>query len=96
MFARKVTVRMRPDSRYVAERIAARWQQAVATLPTFISVSFFLDDEAGMYGYYSLWTTREAAETVRNEIGEQVLDATHEFALDEPLVAVYQTWEPPN
>ena len=96
MFARMVTVRMRPDSRYVAERLAARWQQAVTTLPTFVSVSFFFDDIGGVYGYYSVWTTREAAETVRNEIGEQVADATREFAIGKPVVAIYQTYEPPS
>ena len=95
MFARMVTVRMRPNSRYVGERLAMRWHQGVATLPDFVSVSFFLDDAAGVYGYYSVWKSREAAERVRDEIGEQVADATREFSRGEPEVAIYEVYEPP-
>ena len=91
-----VTVRMRPDSRYVAERLAARWQQAVTTLPTFVSVSFFFDDIGGVYGYYSVWNTREDAENVTEEIGDQVAKAVAEVSTGENEVRVYYVYQPPS
>lgn len=96
MFARMLTVRMRPGSRHVAERLATRWNQGVATLPEFVSVSFFLDDDAGMYGYFSVWESREAAESVIDEIGEQLPDALAEHAAEPPRVDIYEVFEPPR
>jgi len=95
MFARLVKVRMRPGSRYLAERLAGRWTAGVATLPGFVSVSFFLDDELGEYGYYSVWQTRAAAHDVIDEMGEQVADALAEVALGETEVRIYGVYTPP-
>ena len=95
MFARLVTVQMRPGSRYVAERLAGRWQAGVATLPGFVSVSFFLDDETGEYGYYSLWQTREEAEQVIDEIGDQVVEALAEVETGPRALRIYEVYEPP-
>ena len=95
MFARLVTVHMRPGSRYVAERLAGRWQAGVAMLPGFVSVSFFLDDEAGEYGYFSLWRTREDAETVIDEMGDQVDNALAEMETGPRSLRIYEVYEPP-
>jgi len=96
MFARLVTVHMRPGSRYLAERLAGRWTAGAALLPGFVSVSFFMDDERGEYGYYSVWNTREDAENVTEEIGDQVAKAVAEVSTGENEVRVYYVYQPPS
>ena len=96
MFARMMFVRLRPGSRYQGEKLAARWQAGVATLPGFVSVSFFGDEERGEYGYFSLWETREDAERVPRDLGEPVSAALAELAVAKPEVRIYGVYQPPG
>ena len=95
MFARVLTVKMRPGMRYAGEKLAQRWHAGVATLPGFVSVTFFGDDAAGEYGYFSLWKTRADAEAVAEMLGEQPGEALQELAAEPPVVRIYGVFEPP-
>ena len=81
--------------RYVGEQLAARWHAGVATLPGFVSVSFFGDDTSGECGYYSVWQTRAEADAVVDEIGPQLPDAARRYAATPPVVRIYEIYEPP-
>jgi heme-degrading monooxygenase HmoA len=74
--------------------LAERWAAAIATLPGFVTVTFFGDEDVGTYGYFSLWETREAAEEAAEAAGPQALEALLEQALKPPVVRVYEVHEP--
>ncbi len=93
MYARVMTVEMGPGMRDEGIALAERWAAAVATLPGFVNVAFFGDDDIGTYGYFSVWETREAAEDVVNATGPQVLEALLEYALKPPVVRIYEVYE---
>ena len=88
MFVRMLTVKMRPGNRYVGEKLAKRWYAGVATLPGFIDVTFFGDDDTGEYGYFSRWETREAAETCYAGVWRD--NFRNIFGVD-PRIDFYQT-----
>jgi len=73
--------------------LAERWTAAVATLPGFVSVAFFGDEDVGTYGYFSVWETREAAEGAADAAGPQALEALLELALKPPVVRVYEVYQ---
>jgi hypothetical protein len=73
--------------------LAERWAAAVATLPGFVTVMFFGDEDLGTYGYFSVWETREMAEEARNAAGPQAFEALLEHALKPPVVRIYEVYE---
>ena len=94
MHARIMTVEMGPGMRNEGIALAERWAAAIATLPGFVTVTFFGDEDVGTYGYFSLWETREAAEEAAEAAGPQALEALLEQALKPPVVRVYEVYEP--
>ena len=88
-----MTVEMGPGMRAVGIALAERWTAAVATLPGFVNVTFFCDEDVGRYGYFSVWKTREAAENATDAAGPQAWEALLEHALERPVVRVYEIYQ---
>jgi heme-degrading monooxygenase HmoA len=93
MYARIMTVEMGPGMREEGIALAERWAAAVATLPGFVNVTFFGDEDVGTYGYFSVWETREAAEDARDAAGPQAWEALLEHALKRPVVRIYEVYQ---
>ena len=94
MYARIMTVEMGPGMREEGIALAERWSAAIATLPGFVTVTFFGDEDLGTYGYFSVWKTREMAEEARKAAGPQTFEALLEHALKPPVVRVYEVYWP--
>ena len=41
----------------------------MATLPGFVNAVFFMDDDAGEYGLFSVWASKKEAESVPEQFG---------------------------
>ena len=94
MHARILTVDMGPGMRDEGFAMAERWFAAVATLPGFVDVTFFGDEERGVYGYFSLWETREAAEAAGEAVGPQLNEAIARQMVRPPQVRIFEVYRP--
>lgn len=94
MYAHIMTVELGPGMRHEGAALAERWIAAAATIPGFIDVTFFGDDDKGNYGYFSLWETRETAYNAVNLLGPQLTKSLLKQALKPPVVRVYEVYNP--
>lgn len=62
MYARYIMLRLGPDSRALAERIADEAFPIYQAQEGFKSVFFLADDPRGEHGSLSVWESRETAE----------------------------------
>lgn len=95
MHARLVLVEIAPGRRELAEKVAERWGSAVATLPGFVDAWFLIDDESGEYGLFSLWQTKEDADSVPEQTGPMsVREMVEDMAANPPVIKVFHVYEP--
>lgn len=94
MYARVLTIEMGPGMWDEGAQIAERWLAGVATLPGFVDVIFFGDEETGHHGAFSLWETLEHAEAAEQYRPEVVQEALARLAVKPPVVRVFRVYEP--
>jgi len=94
MYARILTIEMGPGMWDEGVAVAERWFAGVATLPGFVDVTFFGDEDTGHYGSFSLWETREQAEAAGEYRPEAVAEALARLAVKPPVVRVFRIYEP--
>ena len=94
MFTRIFTVELGTGMREEGTAFAERWTAAASTLPDFVDVTFFGDEDLGVYGFFSLWKSREAAENAGQAVGPQVLEALVQAALKPPVVRIFDVYRP--
>lgn len=95
--ARYVTIGMLTigeGKRAIAEGIADQGAPGVAQQPGFESVTFFLDEARNVYGAFTVWDSREAAEA-GNETLTPLFAAAFGEHLETPIeTAIYEVYEP--
>jgi heme-degrading monooxygenase HmoA len=74
MYARFSVVSLGPGMRSKMEDLADHLEPVFRARPGFRSVSFLMDEAAGDYGSFSLWETREDAETASAAISPRVAE----------------------
>jgi len=94
MYAHILMVDLGPGMRDEGGTLAERWTAAAATIPGFVDVTFFGDDEQGQYGYFSLWDTRKHADNAINAVGPQLTKSLLKHARKPPTVRVYEVYKP--
>ncbi len=72
MYARLSVISLDPGMRARMEKLADRLATQLKGLKGFRSVTFVMDAEAGDYGSFSLWDTKEDAEAASAAISPQV------------------------
>jgi heme-degrading monooxygenase HmoA len=65
------TLKLGPGQRAFAEGIADQGVSGMQQMPGFVSVTFFLDEQANEYGAYSVWESREQAESADKALTPQ-------------------------
>ena len=68
MYARLVLFTLGPGMRSTAEEIADEMGPKVKARKGFKSVNFLSDDEAGEYGAFILWETKQDAEDAKEAL----------------------------
>ena len=94
MYARLVLFEMPPGHRDLVEDVAERWSAGVATLPGFVNAVFFMDDDAGEYGFFSVWESKEDAESVPEQFGPLSIRDTMERLMTKPAtIKIFDVYE---
>ena len=93
MYARLVLINLEPGSLAVTEKLAEEHALILRDLKGIKSVTFFSDDEAGEYGSFSIWETREDAEAITGSANLQVKDTLGSVMKGRPSVRIFNVYD---
>lgn len=97
MYARLSLLPLGPGTRAQAEQLADRHAALWRQQPGFRTIVFVGDDARGEYGNFSVWDTREQAETAAAMIWQQLPELMRELGLQVqgPLAPrIFEVYEP--
>jgi hypothetical protein len=80
--------------RSTAEKIADEIIPEVKARKGFKSVASLEDDEAGKYGSFILWESREDAEAAKEALFPILQNALTGIAKDPPTIRLFEAYEP--
>ncbi len=94
MYARLVLFTLGPGMRSAAEKIADEMNLKVKARKGFKSVNFLGDDEAGEYGAFVLWETKEDAKASLEALFPILQSKLAGIAKSPPTVKLFEVYEP--
>ena len=94
MYARLVTLKLKPGSMSTAEKLADQAVSVIRGLKGFKDVTFFGNNDTGEYGSLSLWETEEDAEAVSKATGLQIRDVVGDLLTERPTVRICEVYGP--
>ena len=94
MYARLVTLKLKPGSMSTAEKLADQAVSVIRGLKGFKDVTFFGNNDTGEYGSLSLWETEEDAEAVSKTTQLQIRDVVGGLLMERPTVRICEVYGP--
>lgn len=94
MHARITSLILGPGTRQTAESMADELGAYYKTLPGLKSVTFFGDYDAGEYGSFQVWETKEAADSAMPAIRKILEEKTAGLLKGPPKRLSYDIYEP--
>lgn len=94
MFARYFTFHSTAENRPAIEKVADDIYRHSVTLPGFVSATYVMSDDGTTYGAFSVWQSREAAESGGQSIREKVMPTLQGLLTAPPEVTVMEVYEP--
>ncbi|MFQ5971930.1 MAG: antibiotic biosynthesis monooxygenase family protein [Alphaproteobacteria bacterium] len=96
MYARLLTFRLGPGTRETGEKLADEFYPLMKSLKGFRSVAFLMwDEEAGEFGSFSLWETKEDAEAAGDVLRARFQETAAAQSLQAPpSLRVMEVYEP--
>lgn len=94
MYARLVTLALKPENQSTAEQLADKAGAVMKTLPGFVHLTFFRDDATGRYGSFSVWQTKENAEAVGQATELHIREMVSDILTEPPSVQILDVYEP--
>jgi heme-degrading monooxygenase HmoA len=94
MYARLVTLKLKPGSMSTAEKLADQAVSVIRGLKGFKDVTFFGNNDTGEYGSLSLWETEEDAEAVSKATQLQIRDVVGGLLMERPMVRICEVYGP--
>ncbi len=94
MYARLVLFTLGPGMRSTAEKVADEMSLKVKARKGFKNVNFLGDDEAGEYGAFVLWETKEDAEAGKEALFPVLQSILSGIAKGPPTLKLFEVIEP--
>jgi heme-degrading monooxygenase HmoA len=94
MYARLVTLKLKPGSMSTAEKLADQAVSIIRGLKGFKDVTFFGNNDTGEYGSLSLWKTEEDAKAVSKATQLQIRDVVGDLLMERPMVRICEVYGP--
>ncbi len=94
MYARLVTLALKPGNRSTAEELADKAGAIMKTMPGFEYVSFFRDEATGRYGSFSVWQSKDDAEAVSQATKLHIREMVSDILTEPPSVQIFDVYEP--
>ena len=94
MYAQLMMLKLGEGMRSTAENIADEALPTLKALKGFKGITFFGDVEVGEYGSFSLWESKEDAQSAAAVMGPKVEQAVKGIAKAPPTRRFYEVHEP--
>ena len=94
MYARFLKFNTDPSRRSEVEAVADRAFKMARQQPGFISIHFVISADESEYGSFSLWESRDHAETGGGVIQSQLETTLQDLATAPPTLDVYEVYKP--
>ncbi|MFC1680630.1 antibiotic biosynthesis monooxygenase family protein [Pseudomonadota bacterium] len=94
MYARYFRFKAKPGVRSEVEALADQMFAYIKTLKGFISVHFLVSEGEAEYGTFSLWETREDAESAGKLLREKSAEALQTLAAEPPREEALEVYKP--
>lgn len=94
MYARFLKFNTDPSRRSEVEAVADRAFEIAKQQQGFISIHFVISSDENEYGSFSLWESKDDAETGGGAIRSQIGATLQELATAAPTIDVYEIYKP--
>lgn len=94
MYARFLKFNTDPGRRSEVEAVADRAFEIAKQQQGFISIHFVISSDENEYGSFSLWESKDDAETGGGAIRSQIGATLQELATAAPTIDVYEIYKP--
>jgi len=94
MYARFLKFNTDPSRRSEVEAVADRAFEIAKQQQGFISIHFVISSDESEYGSFSLWESKDDAETGGDAIRSQIGVSLQELAAAPPTIDVYEVYKP--
>ena len=94
MYARYFTFNAKPGVRSEVEALADQVFGFMKSLPGFISVHFVVSENEAAYGTFSLWQSKQDADSAGESLRSRTREKLEELAAEPPTQRVFEVYEP--
>lgn len=94
MYATLVMFTLGTGARLTAEKLADQYAQIHKTMKGFKSSTFFIDESIGEYGAFSLWQSKDDAESAFASAGPHLQQVLSSIVKEAPTFRIFEVYEP--
>ncbi len=94
MYARRVLFTIGPGNRPFADQMMAKFDPALRSVPGFVDVTFFGDDDTGEYGSLVFWANKEAADAAFGSLNTELESSLEGKLIGELRHPLFEVIEP--
>jgi heme-degrading monooxygenase HmoA len=94
MYARLIKMTLGPNDSAIAESLADAAAKIYRASPGFKSITFFMNEQAGEYGSFSVWESKEAVEAASAKAQPLIKEKVGALLKNAPAVTAYEVYEP--
>ena len=94
MYVRYFTFKAKPDVRSEVETLADQVFVFMKSLQGFISVHFVVSEDEAVYGTFSLWESKQEADSAGESLRSRTREALERLAAEPPKQRVFEVYQP--
>ena len=94
MYARYLAFKASPGSRSEVEALADQVFGFMKSLQGFVSAHFLVSEDENEYGSFSLWGSRQDAESAGESVRSKTREALEKLAVEPPTQRVFEVYKP--
>lgn len=94
MYARYFTFKAKPGVRSEVEALADQVFGFMKSLRGFVSVHFVVSEDESVYGTFSLWESKQDADSAGETLRSRTREALEELAAEPPTQRVFEVYKP--
>ncbi len=94
MYARQLSIKSSAGNRAEVEALADQVFSFMKTLNGFVAAHFLVSTDETEYGAFSLWETREDAETGGATLRAKTKETLGKLATEPPVETIFEVYKP--
>lgn len=94
MYARHFIFKAHPGKRPEVEALADQAFGFMKSLQGFVSAHFLVSEDEGTFGTFSLWESKQAAESAGESLRSKTSDILEKLAAEPPSQRIFEIYKP--